>query len=115
MDIFSGKGILCRLGSALALALSLPALAAAQTPNPPAIPVPVMHTADGAEDIARIHLTAIYYLPPGRLPCPQWRERIGYLLDRMVRFHAREFGGQSILTYDLDDKIFVPETNERPS
>ena len=109
-----GRSFLCRLTASVAFALAPFTLVAAQRPHSAAAPAPALHTANGTEDISRIHLTAVYYLPPGRLPCPEWRERIGYLLDRMARFHAREFAGQSRLTYELDDRIFVPETNERP-
>lgn len=75
---------------------------------------PPLHTLRGGQDISRIHVTALYYLPPGRLPCPGWRERIGYVLDRLARFHEREFTGQSRVTWEISDTIFVPETRERP-
>lgn len=74
----------------LCLLLLAPA-AIAQTP-------PAAHTFDGKHSIARIAVTAVYFVPKGRAPLPDWRARADYYAERLTAFHAREFGGRSTLT-----------------
>jgi hypothetical protein len=86
----------------------LPRIASAAPPS-------AMKTARGGQDISRIHVTAVYYLPPGRIPVPDWEQRVAYLLDRMARFHEREFAGQSRVTWEIDPRILVPENHAAPT
>lgn len=54
-----------------------------------------VHTYGGTDDLSRIDVTAVYYLPKGRTPVPDWRERMNYMARRIEQFHRREFSGQS--------------------
>ena len=58
-----------RLRSAQALLL----LTAAAALGP--LPAPAIHTFNGTDDCSRIEVTAVYFLPQGRTPLPDWRER----------------------------------------
>lgn len=57
-----------------------------------------VRTWDGRHAIERIDLTLVYFVPRGRTPLPDWRERVDYFRGRIEQFHAREFQGQSTLT-----------------
>lgn len=61
----------------------------------------VPHTFDGRWDISQIDLSVVYYLPKGRTPLPDWRDRVGYFAERLKLFHAREFAGQSELAVTI--------------
>ena len=69
----------------------------------------------GAHDITRIHLTGVYYLPPGRLPIPDWHDRLAYFLDRAAKFHAREFTNQSHVIWDIRPTPYTPATTQTPA
>ncbi|MGE0398151.1 MAG: hypothetical protein AB7T06_15725 [Kofleriaceae bacterium] len=55
-----------------------------------------MKTRDG-HSLDSIAVTAVYFVPRGREPLADWRDRIAYYCRRMEQFHAREFVGQSKL------------------
>lgn len=55
------------------------------------------HTFDGRHSIRRIVVVPVYFVPRGRRPLLDWRERVAYFARRLEAFHAREFAGQSIL------------------
>jgi hypothetical protein len=60
-----------------------------------------LHTLGGTNDLSVIQLTGVYFVPKDRLPLPDWKERISYLLWRMEQFHQRELDGQSKLRTTL--------------
>lgn len=60
--------------------------------------VPGVHTYDGKWNLQHIAVTAVYFVPRGRTPLPDWQERVEYFARRLEAFHAREFYGQSKLT-----------------
>lgn len=72
-----------------------------------------LHTVGGGHDISRIQLLGVYYLPPGRLPMPDWRERLAYYLSRAAKFHERELAGQSRIAWKIHATPFVPATPPR--
>ena len=55
-------------------------------------------TWDGKYDTENIEVSVVYFVPSDRQPLPDWRERVDYFCQRIERFHAREFQGQSTLT-----------------
>ncbi len=44
-----------------------------------------------------IDATVVYFVPKGRTPLVDWRDRVDYHVRRLVEFHARELTGQSEL------------------
>ncbi len=79
---------------AVALSLASGRLAAAPPPGP--------RTFDGKHPIQRIHVTAVYFLPRGRRPLPDWQARVTYYARRLEAFHARESGGRSVLRVSVE-------------
>lgn len=67
-----------------------------------------LRTVGGAHPIDRIHLVGVYYLPPGRQPLPDWKERLAYFLDRAAKFHHRELAGQSRVAWEIRPEPYVP-------
>lgn len=65
-----------------------------------------MTTWDGRHAIDAIEVTVVYFVPADRVPLPDWRERVDYYARRIERFHAREFGGQSVLTASVRPELF---------
>ena len=53
-----------------------------------------LHTYGGTDDVSRVEVLAVYFLPRGRTPVPDWRDRIEYYARRVEAFHRREFSGQ---------------------
>ena len=70
-----------------------------------------VHTFRGTNDLSRIDVTVVYFLPRDRPPMPDWRDRIGYAMRRVAAFHEREFSGLSRLVVRLPDE---PLVSERP-
>lgn len=66
-----------------------------------------LKTWDGKHSIDRIEVTVVYFLPKGRMPLPDWKDRASYFCRRIERFHEREFQGQSIMKTDLQPEPFV--------
>ncbi len=65
-----------------------------------------VRTWDGRHLIDRIDLTLVYFVPQGRTPLPDWRERVDYFRRRIEQFHAREFQGQSVLVASVHPEPF---------
>lgn len=68
-----------------------------------------LRTFDGKQSIDRIQVTVVYFVPRDRTPLPDWRERVDYFCRRIVRFHEREFQGQSTLATTVYEQPFVSE------
>ena len=66
-----------------------------------------LKTWDGKHVIDRIEVTVVYFLPKGRTPLSDWKERASYYCRRIERFHEREFQGQSVLKTDLQPEPFA--------
>lgn len=81
-------------------ALLLPGGWAGETPAP-------LHVFGATDAIARVEVGVAYYLPRGRVPLPDWRERVEYHMKRVQSFHHREFGRQSVLTYRVLPEPFT--------
>ena len=60
-----------------------------------------MHTYGGKDNIDKIHGYAVYFVPKGREPLADWKERLNYYARRIEAFHEREFAGQSKLTVEI--------------
>lgn len=58
-------------------------------------PEPRLTTWDGRHAIGVIDATLVYFVPADRTPLADWAERLGWFAERITRFHAREFAGQS--------------------
>jgi len=66
-----------------------------------------LHGFGVADSIGQVEVGVAYYLPRGRIPLPDWRERVEYHMKRAQSFHHREFGKQSKLTYRILEDPFV--------
>ena len=66
-----------------------------------------LKTWDGKHAIDRIEVTVVYFLPQGRTPLPDWKERASYYCRRIERFHDREFHGQSVMKTVLQPEPFI--------
>lgn len=78
------------------------------------LPAHAIHTFGGTDDCSRIEVTAVYFLPKGRAPLPDWKERLAYFAARMEAFHNREYAGQSVARVAVWPQPFVSElTSER--
>ncbi|MBI1388284.1 MAG: hypothetical protein GC154_07540 [bacterium] len=66
-----------------------------------------MHAFGGDDPIDRIGVRAVYYLPKGAAPLPDWRERLEYHLERAREFHQRELAGRSDLSYTIHAEPFI--------
>lgn len=66
-----------------------------------------LKTWDGKHSIDQIEVTVVYFLPKGRTPLPDWKDRASYFCRRIERFHEREFHGQSVMKTDLQPEPFV--------
>jgi hypothetical protein len=71
------------------------ALAAAADVTAAADAEPRLTTWDGRHGIDVIDATLVYFVPADRTPLADWAERVGWFAERIARFHAREFSGQS--------------------
>lgn len=65
-----------------------------------------LRTWDGRHDISDISVTMVYFVPRDRQPLPDWRDRVSYFAERIEKFHAREFDGQSTLHATVLDEPF---------
>jgi hypothetical protein len=63
----------------------------------------------GTDDVSRVEVLAVYFLPRGRTPVPDWRDRIEYYARRVEAFHRREFSGQSVINVKILPEPFVSE------
>jgi hypothetical protein len=66
-----------------------------------------MHAYNGDDSIDVIDVQVVYYVAKGVEPLPDWRERVEYHLDRVQKFHQREFAGQSKFTYEILSAPFI--------
>lgn len=73
--------------------------------NQPAVAEGV-RTWDGRHDISKIEVTLAYFVPRDRKPLHDWHDRVSYFAQRIERFHAREFDGQSTLKANILDEPF---------
>jgi len=64
-------------------------------------------TWDGKHATDAIEVTVVYFVPSDRTPLADWRERVDYFCRRIVLFHAREFGGQSVLSTQVHPEPLV--------
>ncbi|TWT92560.1 hypothetical protein [Neorhodopirellula pilleata] len=55
------------------------------------------HTWDGKYETTSIDVTVVYFVPSDRQPLTDWRDRVDYYCQRIEKFHAREFQGESKL------------------
>jgi len=88
---------------AIVLALAAWFLPAGQAGEPPA----PLHVYGATDTITRVEVGVAYYLPRGRAPLPDWRDRVEYHMKRVQSFHHREFGKQSKLTYHILPEPFI--------
>jgi hypothetical protein len=65
-----------------------------------------VHLYGGDEDLSRIEVAAVYFVPKGRTPLPDWRDRVGFMARRIEEFHLREFDGQSTAVVHVPDSPF---------
>jgi len=56
-----------------------------------------IRTADGWS-LDEILVSLVYFVPRGRTPMPDWRERLAYFAARITAFHHRELDAQSRMT-----------------
>ncbi|MBA3312863.1 MAG: hypothetical protein M3552_15375 [Planctomycetota bacterium] len=66
-----------------------------------------LKTWDGRHSIEEIEVTVVYFVPSDRTPLPDWKDRVDYFARRIERFHAREYGGQSVMTANVQPTPFV--------
>ncbi len=68
-----------------------------------------IHTCKGTNDLSRIAVTVVYFLPRDRPPVPDWRDRIDFAMRRVAAFHEREFSGLSVLDVRMPGEPLVSE------
>jgi len=68
-----------------------------------------IHAYGGTNDLGRISVTVVYFLPRDRPPVPDWRDRIGFAMRRVAAFHEREFSGLSVLDARMPGEPLVSE------
>ncbi|MBD3268311.1 hypothetical protein GF373_16720 [bacterium] len=66
-----------------------------------------IHVYGASDSIQLVDVQTVYFLTKERNPLPDWEDRIEYFMQRVRKFHAREFTGQSKLQYTLHPKPFV--------
>jgi hypothetical protein len=49
----------------------------------------------------------VYFVPQGRTPLPDWRDRLAYIAGRITAFHRRERGAASRLTTEIRPEPFA--------
>lgn len=63
-------------------------------------------TWDGRHSIKNVHVKVVYFVPHDREPLSDWKDRAQYYCDRIEQFHEREYGGESILSAELEQAPF---------
>ena len=71
--------------------------------------IPALHTFGGTDDVSRVEVMEVYFLPKGRAPVPDWHDRLNFFAQRLQAFHQREFSGQSKLHVTVWPELFVSD------
>ncbi|MDX9752994.1 MAG: hypothetical protein RBU29_03485 [bacterium] len=71
-----------------------------------------VHVYGATDSIQRIDAHAVYFVPNGSRPLPDWQDRIHYLMERTKSFHQREWAGQSTLNFTLFQEPFISKTKQ---
>jgi hypothetical protein len=68
-----------------------------------------IHTYGGSDNIIRVEVVEVYFLPKGRIAVPDWHDRLEYYARRVEAFHRREFGGQSQMKVTVWPEPFISD------